>query len=146
LPKSNTIYDYRKSALENATQEVTLDNIKQPEFSFLDFLLSWIIDENQGTEEISKEETLEDITVETENPVTKRTPFSEIGEEEHLELFYIASCLFLTYMIGIILKRNWNYSRKKATFLTNIKKIKLQEELNTLSTTTPGFMRLNSYH
>ena len=140
------LFDSRKSVLENVTQEVTLDDIKQPEFSISNFLLSWIIDENQETEEISKEEPLEDTMVETENMGTERNPFSEIGEEEHLELFYIASCLFLTYMIVIILRQNWNYSRKKAIFLANIKKIKLQEELNTLSTTPPGFMRLNSYH
>ena len=79
--------------------------MKQPEFSFWDSLLSWIIDENQGTNEISKEEPLKHVRVETETWETERNPFSEIGEEEHLDLFFIASCLFLTYMIGIILNQ-----------------------------------------
>ena len=102
------LFDSRESPLDNVTQEVTLDDIKQPEFSISNFLLSWIIDENQETEEISKEEPFEDTTVETENMGTERNPFSEIGEEEHLELFYIASCLLLTFMIMIILRQNWN--------------------------------------
>ena len=92
------------------------------------------------------EENLKD-TIEEPGDMNKdSSPFSEIGEEEHLELFYIVSCLFLIYMIVIIMKRSWAYSRKKATFLANVKKLKLQEELNRLSTGNPGYMRLNSYH
>ena len=141
-----TYVDSRKSAQENLTQEVSVENIKEREFSFSNFLLSWIVDENKDTEETSKDDLIEDIAVDTEDTETDRSPFSEIGGEEHLELFYIVSCLFLTFMIIIILKRNWSYSRNKAVFLANIKKIKLQEELNRLSTGNPGYMRLNSYH
>ena len=92
------------------------------------------------------EENLKDTIEEPGDMNEDSSPFSEIGEEEHLELFYIVSCLFLIYMIVIIMKRSWAYSRKKATFLANVKKLKLQEELNRLSTGNPGYMRLNSYH
>ena len=128
------------------TIDIPLENVKQPEFSFFNFLLSWIVDENAEKVEELGEEKIENITEEPGNINDEASPFSEIGDEEHLELFYIVSCIFLTYMIVIIMKRSWTYSRKKATFLANVKKLKLQEELNRLSTGNPAYMRLNSYY
>ena len=128
------------------TIDIPLENVKQPEFSFFNFLLSWIVDENAEKVGEQGEEKNQDAIEEPGNIDPETSPFSEIGDEEHLELFYIVSCLFLTYMIVIIRKRSWTYSRKKATFLANVKKLKLQEELNRLSTGNPAYMRLNSYH
>jgi hypothetical protein len=39
-------------------------------------------------EESPNDEPIEHVTVETETLETEQDPFSEIGEEEHLELFY----------------------------------------------------------
>lgn len=134
----------RKSALDNVTQEVSGEDSRQTEFSIFNYVLYWIVDEKEESEDISIEEPLDEILEEKYN--SEDIGFFEIPEEEHLELFYIASFLFLSFLIVIIFKRNLNYSKKKALFLSNIKKIKLQQELTNLSTENPGFMRLNSYH
>ena len=130
--------------MDNVTQEVSGEDSRQTEFSIFNYVLYWIVDEKEESEDISIEEPLDEILEEKYN--SEDIGFFEIPEEEHLELFYIASFLFLSFLIVIIFKRNLNYSKKKALFLSNIKKIKLQQELTNLSTENPGFMRLNSYH
>ena len=60
LPPSINIY-FRKSAQENVTIDIPLESIKQPEFSFFNFLLSWIVDESPEKVEELGEEQIQDI-------------------------------------------------------------------------------------
>ena len=119
---------------------------EEEEISLSNFILSWIGEERQG-EMTNSAEIQDQVTEEPEDEnVTYLSESSSSVEEDHLELFYIASTLLLFYMIALILKRHWNYSKKRSIFLANIKKNELQQQLNSLSATSPGLLRLNSFH
>ena len=119
---------------------------EEEEISLSNFILSWIGEERQG-EMTNSAEIQDQVTEEPEDEnVTYLSESSSSVEEDHLELFYIASTLLLFYMIALILKRHWNYSKKRSIFLANIKKNELQQQLNSLSVTSPGLLRLNSFH
>ena len=99
---------------------------------------------------LGKDEQEEGIAVadETETDIPQQTEdtYVKVDEEEHLELFYMVSSGLLIFMIIIIIKHHLNYTKKKTAFLANLKKLKQDEELNTLSSNFSGFMRQNSYH
>ena len=115
-----TTFCPRKSDMKNNTDVV--QEQEEEEISLSNFILSWIIEERQGEGTNSKE--IQDHV--TEEPgaenVASVTESPSVVEEDHLELFYIASTLLLFYMIALILKRHWNYSKKRSIFFANIKK------------------------
>ena len=134
----------RKSDMKNDTDVAQEQD--EEEISLSNFILSWIVEERQG-EGTNSTEIQDHVTEEPEaENVTSVSESPSVVEEDHLELFYIASTLLLFYMIALILKRHWNYSKKRSIFFANIKKNELQQPLNSLSATSPGLLRLNSFH
>ena len=76
------------------------------------FIFSWLLDSTPPPVE----------SPDTLLQTSKETVIEEVYEEDHLELFYLASSILLCAMVFHIVKKNLSYSRKKATFLERISK------------------------
>ena len=108
-------------------------------------LMSWLFGDNDeaASEEI---ETVEE-TVTIANPEEliniEDEDFNILNlfqEEQHLELFYIVSFLFLTFLIINITKKNVELSRRRASIIESLKKMKVDKNGET------GVMRQISFH
>ena len=108
-------------------------------------LISWLFGDNDeaAPEEI---ETVEE-TVTIANPEEliniEDEDFNILNlfqEEQHLELFYIVSFLFLTFLIINITKKNVELSRRRANIIESLKKMKVDKNGET------GVMRQISFH
>ena len=67
-------------------------------------------------------------------------------EEEHLELFYLASFLFLSFLLYHIMKKNVENSRKRARVLQELQKMRRETGELEKSHPTLGVLRQISFH
>ena len=66
-------------------------------------------------------------------------------EEKHLELFYIASFLFLSFLVFHIVKKNVENGRKRSKILQDIQRMR-RETGETDRSSTLGVLRQISLH
>ena len=67
-------------------------------------------------------------------------------EEEHLELFYLASFLFLSFLLYHIMKKTVENSRKRARLLQELQKRRVETGEQGKSQPTLGVLRQISFH
>ena len=110
-------------------------------------LYGWVF----GTESSEDEAIKDNEELEVNNPVGDPEitngedifPIGFFGEETHLEYFYIASFLFLSYLIVILVKQSIRISRKRAVLLQKLKK--LQPEAGSINS-NQAVLRQISFH
>ena len=108
-------------------------------------LMSWLFGDNDeaASEEIETVEETVTIANAAELINIEDEDFNILNlfqEEQHLELFYIVSFLFLTFLIINITKKNVELSRRRASIIESLKKMKVDKNGET------GVMRQISFH
>ena len=108
-------------------------------------LMSWVFGDNDeaASEEIETVEETVTIANAEELINIEDEDFNILNlfqEEQHLELFYIVSFLFLTFLIINITKKNVELSRRRASIIESLKKMKVDKNEET------GVMRQISFH
>ena len=109
-------------------------------------LISWLFGDNEeaASEEIETVEETVTIANAEELINIEDEDFNILNlfqEEQHLELFYIVSFLFLTFLIINITKKNVELSRRRANIIESLKKMKVDKNGE-----SSGVMRQISFH
>ena len=109
-------------------------------------LMSWVFGDNDeaASEEIETVEETVTIANAEELINIEDEDFNILNlfqEEQHLELFYIVSFLFLTFLIINITKKNVELSRRRASIIDSLKKMKVDKNGE-----SSGVMRQISFH
>ena len=139
----------RKSALvKNKTVSIVdEDNVEESvDVGLLiwNILMTWIFGESEENEREDIQPVETEHLADTEELVNEEMdfdPWSLVHEEQHLELFYIFSTLFLCFLIFHIAKKNMALSRRKAELLVSLQKLKLDR-----NSENAGVMRQISFH
>ena len=109
-------------------------------------LMSWMFGEGEEAQTelplVETEAQIDAITQdEVNNDETEFDLWSLVHEEQHLELFYIFSTLFIGFLIFHIFKKNMALSRRRADLLVSLQKLKLDR-----NSENAGVMRQISFH
>ena len=108
-------------------------------------LMSWLFGDNDEAAPEEIETVEETVTIANAEEFTNMEDeefniLNLLQEEQHLELFYIVSFLFLTFLIINITKKNVELSRRRANIIDSLKKMKVDKNGET------GVMRQISFH
>lgn len=144
-------FSQRKSALAKNKTVTVVDDDKIEEsvdvgLVIWNILISWIFGESEETEtEMPPVETEPQFDGMTDDIVNDHESdfdlWGHVYEEQHLDLFYIISTLFLGFLIFHIVKKNMLLSRRRAELLVTLQKLKLDR-----NSENTGVMRQISFH
>jgi len=142
----------RLSELKKDIVEQTEEEDEDSEISLTDFFLSWFSetpDEQSAAteeEEILTSGTPEDSPDDDIDGSDYQNNFLFFREEEHLELFYLASFLFLSFLLYHIMKKNLQNSRKRGRILQEIQRMRKETGALEKYQPTVGVLRQISFH